>query len=115
MTTYKLTANSPDQITQLHREFVGWHFSASTIADAFQGMNTAYFAGWKPVASIIDGTGDLTTTPPTMPTWKVQFVKENIMGVHVDDPDWICFDGQFVFGLADADVAENYTVTAQPG
>jgi hypothetical protein len=106
-----LTSKNPDPVTGLTKTFLGWQLSTSTIQDAFTGCDTSWAAGWWPNVQPVPGTGDITTTPPTPPLWAVQFQKPDFTAVVVTEPDWIAFDGQFVWSISAADVAANYTVT----
>jgi len=108
MATQIATANTPNPLTGLSKSFLVWHYTEATLADAFLACNTCWMAGWMPKIAPIPNTGDPTTATP--PTWGVQFTKNNFEGVFVADPDWIAFDGTYVWGIANADIP-NYTLT----
>lgn len=114
MTTKIITAKTPDPITGLTKSFLGWQFSASTVQDTFEGCNIVWTAGWSWQITPVPGTGDRTTTPPTPPTWAATFAKPGVTStLQVKDPDWIAFDGTFVWSLPDSEIG-NYTVTDRP-
>lgn len=113
MTISVLTAKDADPVTGMKRSFMGFHFSGATIGDAFQGIDMMYASpagAWKfsldadPISSPPPGTGQ-------PPIWRVQLKKDNVTGVAVVDPDWICFDGSFAFALTEAQVDADYDVT----
>lgn len=112
MTTKVITSKAPDPITGLTKSFLGWQFSGSTVQDAFEGCNIIWTAGWSWQISPVPGTGDLTTTPPTPPVWIATFAKAGMTSLQIKDPDWIAFDGTFVWCVSNSEIG-NYTVVDQ--
>lgn len=46
------------------------------------------------------------------PLWAAKFAKAGITSLQVKDPDWIAFDGTFVWCLPNSEIG-NYIVTDQ--
>ena len=108
MATYTLTPNTPDPVTNLSNPLLGWHFTGSTFADVYEGMEVVRATGWLPIveADPLDESNRL---------WRMQLTKGGFPAQIVHDTDWFATDGVFVRILNQEDVAANYTVSALPG
>lgn len=114
-----LTPNAPDPITGLTTPVVGWHASAATLAEVFEGCNVVHAGGW--VWEI--GPDPQSTSSP--PQWQLVFRNQQVipavaMGaaaagstvlvVVVKNTDWFTFDGIHMRVLTDAEVTADWTV-----
>lgn len=105
MATKKLTPNNTDLLTGFANPVIGWHFTADTALDVFEGARTIQWAGWTwDIHPSPDNPGyqRMTITPVDQ--------QPNTVPIFVDNGQWFCLDGKFIVILDGADVAAHYTV-----
>lgn len=115
MTTSILTPKAPNSLTGFANPVLGWQFTAATALDTFEGCNVVFAAGW--VAQL----GPLSNSPPDAPLWQIIFIKhvalangvDSVVNVIINDTDYFAFDGLNVWGIPQATVQSDYTVTTQ--
>jgi len=105
VTTYQLTPTIPNPVTGLSASVLGWHFTGSTFADVYEGMEIVRAIGWLPIVE-----ADPSDTTNTL--WRMQLTKNGFPAQVVHDTDWFATDGVFVRVIPQATVTADYTTTA---
>lgn len=110
MTIFRLTPNNPDPRTGLTTELDGWQL---TLAPTAYSQNPAvdFLTGMAVIGAMGYGhslnTVDLTKSPPIY----ALLINRGGESHTVKDTDWLVTDGETAWGITDAIVRANYTVT----
>ena len=105
MTTYKLTPNAPSPLTGFITPIIGWHFSAPTALDVFEGTRFIQRAGW---------TWDIHPDPDDEGLQRLSITpkvsRPNVVPLQVKNTQWFCLDGKEIVILDNAIVESDYQV-----
>jgi len=106
MGTSLLTPNAADPITGLTVPLLGWQLTAATALDAFTGCNFIHRLGY--IATLVDDV-DPTANPPI---WRLTIDRPGDVPIVIADTDWLVCDSHHAWGIPQATVTADYTVTA---
>lgn len=105
MTTWVLTPNEADPITQLQTPIVGWHLTQATALDVLEGMAKLAALGYHHRLETID----ITIIPPI---YQLSINRGPEAGT-INDTDWFVTNGHTAWAITEDDATNNFTITQQ--